>query len=158
MQYSSNSTTPIYEENILFEDNLFEYSVYNIEYFYHVQNSKESSIRNVLIQDNIIRHGGYGWGYYSRPNKNKGTNVSGGCATYNENFVYKNNIFDHSKSFLLRINGSGGFYPTFEGNTFAQKGDFRICIWDGKNYGMKKHGEEALNNVFKDLTGKLITY
>lgn len=149
MQYVGSKT----EQNILFENNLLEYSVYNIEYFL-----SGGTFKNILIQNNIVRHGGYGWGYYSRPNKNRGTNVSGGCATYNENFVYKNNIFDHSKSFLLSINGSGGFYPTFKGNTFAQKGGFRICIWDGKNYGMKKHGEEALNNVFKDLTGKLITY
>ena len=155
MQYSSNTTSPIYEENILFEDNLFEYSVYNIEYFYHVQNSKESSIRNVLIQDNIIRHGGYGWGYYSRSDKNKGTNVQGRGTDRVENFVFKNNIFDHSKSYLIESSLGEGTI-VFTGNTYAQLEKSRICQINDKNYGVKRYGKTAITDILGDKTGKLI--
>lgn len=150
MQYSGNLT----EENILFENNLLEYSFYNIEYF-----CPGGVYRNILIQNNIVRHASYGWGFYSRPDKNRGTNVSGGYADINENFVYKNNIFDHSKRFLLKIDTApDAFFPTFEGNTFAQKGGLRILRKDDQDYGMKKHGEAVLTDIFKDKTGKLIMY
>ena len=152
MQYAGN----LDEKNILFENNLLEYSVYNIEYFL---NNGTGKLIDVMIKDNIIRHGGYGWGYYSRSDKNKGTNVMGRGQNLAENFVFKNNIFDHSKSFLIEIQATEDQYlPKFEGNTYLQYTNARICMRQGKNFSVQRQGMGAITDGLGDATGKFVDY
>lgn len=144
------------EKNILFEDNLLEYSVYNIEYFL---NGGTGKMINVMIKDNIVRHGGYGWGYYSRPDKNKGCNIMGVGDNKTENFVVQNNIFDHSKSYLIGMSANDESHlPVFKGNTYLQYENARVCQKQNKNYGIERYGEAAVTEGVGDATGKLIKY
>ena len=149
----------IVEEDILFENNLLEYSVYNIEYFM----GREAGImKDVFIQGNILRYGGYGWGYHTRPDKNRGTNYQGrGLQNQTANFVVKNNIFDHSMSFLAEFSANKEkpeWLPTFTGNTYYQEEDNRIARVNDKNYGVKRYGEQGIIDAFGDTTGKLHIY
>ncbi len=151
MQYTP--AEGILEQNILFENNLLEYSNYNIEYF------NSGLTKNVLIQNNIIRYGGYGFGMHTRPDKNKGTNIEGRGTKLTENFVFKNNIIDHSKSFLVEGSAQDeANLPKFEGNKFMQLESSRVALWQGKNYGVKKYGEKAVTEILGDKTGTLHIY
>ncbi len=161
MQYiGGGSEENLIEENILFENNLLEYSVYNIEYFMSGKGSNPGIMRDVLIQDNVIRYGGYGFGMYTRPDKNRGTNIQGrGGLNATENFVFKNNVIDHSKSMLMELGASKEEYiPTFIGNTYYQEENNRIARINDKNYGVKRYGESAITDVLGDKTGKLVIY
>ncbi len=151
MQYTP--AEGILEQNILFEDNLLEYSNYNIEYF------NSGLTKNVLIKDNVIRYGGYGFGMHTRPDKNKGTNIEGRGTKLTENFVFKNNIIDHSKSFLVEGSGKDeANLPKFEGNKFMQLETSRVALWQGSNYGVKKYGLKAVTDILGDKTGTLYIY
>ena len=153
MQYTGSKV----ENNILFENNLLEYSVYNIEYF---MGGEEGIMKNVLIQNNVVRYGGYGWGYHTRADKNRGTNMQGrGKQNKTENFVFKNNIFDHSKSFLIEISAvDAKYYPKFIGNTYYQLNNSRVARIQDKDYGVKRYGAQTVTEFLGDTTGKLIIY
>ena len=145
------------EKNILFENNLLEYSVYNIEYF---MGGKDGVMKDVLIQGNIMRFGGYGWGYHTRPDKGRGTNFEGrGMQNRTENFVVKNNTFDLSQSFLREISAKeDAWLPTFTGNTYYQLDKTRVARIQDMDYGLKRYGEEIITQFLGDKTGKLVVY
>ena len=149
----------IVEENIVFENNLLEYSVYNIEYF---MGRAEGVMKDVLIQGNIMRYGGYGWGYHTRPDKNHGANYQGrGLQNHAENFIVKNNILDHSKSMLAEVGANKEkpeWLPTFIGNKYYQLEDSRIARVNDHNYGVKRYGAQGLIDGLGDTTGTLYIY
>ncbi len=158
-QLTSTQENNYYQKNILFENNLLEYNNYNIEYFLQVSNRTDSKMENVLIQDNILRYGGFGWGFYSRPDREYGTNVMSFPITKIENFVYKNNIFDRGSCLLIMlIADKNGKFPEFIGNTYAQTKNKAICEKQGKRYNLQKDGTMIIPDIIGDKTGKIIEY
>ena len=117
-------------------------------------------MKDVLIQGNITRFGGYGWGYHTRPDKGRGTNYEGrGERNKTENFVVKNNIFDHSKSFLIEMSAKeDAWLPTFIGNKYYQIESSRIARVQDTDYGYKRYGDAIITEHIGDTTGKLVLY
>ncbi len=159
MQLQGETTETWSHQNILFENNLLELNNYNIEYFLNLARDSGSKIKNVAIKDNIIRDGGFGWGYYSRYDRNYGTNVMGVGVNVAENFVYTNNIFDNAKSMLLAISAyDAKHFPTFKGNTYALHKDTRVLKYHGVPFTNKDFGKEADIDILGDKTAKVIFY
>ncbi|MBO5725821.1 MAG: right-handed parallel beta-helix repeat-containing protein, partial [Clostridia bacterium] len=159
MQFQGATEKTIIEQNILFDGNLLELNNYNIEYFLSPEPNGDSTFKNVSIKNNIVRGGGYGWGFYSRPDREYGCNVMGGGYNTSKNFVYTNNIFDHAKCHMLTISaGNAAWLPVFTGNTYAQYRDLKSFEYVGGKYYVSTQGNEVYTERLGDKTAKIILY
>ncbi len=156
MQHIDSGDNFVKEHNILFENNLFELNNYNIEYFV----TGESTYKNVAIKNNIIRAGGYGWGFYSRGDRDYGTNIMGGGTNFSENFVYTNNIFEHAKTLMMTVGGrTVNDVPKFVGNTFAMYYNIdRAFEYREEKHYFNRHGRDIFKTVIGDKTANVIFY
>lgn len=126
-QYSSDgNVTGKWMNNISFEDNLIERSVYAIEYWLSVNADyvELSGFRNYVIRGNIMRTAGeYGWGY-QRFNKETPAIIQTGNSATNHavNFKIEGNIIDRGKPQLLRIkSGKPEWLPECRDNVYLQE-------------------------------------
>lgn len=166
MQYESDSTKELHEENIKFTNNLLEYNYYSIEYFFTCNKNAKSSIRNVDVSGNVIRWSGYGWGEWSRSDRGNAAAVQGrDNAMRTENFVFKNNIFDLSYasknkvSNLIRVTGvDSSELPTFVGNTYAQIPDELVVTSMSDKASIKADGAAGVLALLGDSSGKVVSY
>ncbi|MBO5725862.1 MAG: hypothetical protein J6S00_02220, partial [Clostridia bacterium] len=156
MQHIDSGDNFVKEHNILFENNLLELNNYNIEYFI----TGESTYKNVAIKNNIIRAGGYGWGFYSRGDREYGTNIMGGGTNISENFVYTNNIFEHAKSLMMTVGGKTvDDVPKFVGNTFAMYFTIeRAFEYREEKHYFYRHGRDIFKTVIGDEKANVIFY
>ncbi|MBO5725861.1 MAG: hypothetical protein J6S00_02215 [Clostridia bacterium] len=156
MQHIDSGDNFVKEHNILFENNLLELNNYNIEYFV----TGESTYKNVAIKNNVIRGGGYGWGFYSRGDREYGTNIMGGGTNFSENFVYTNNVFEHAKSLMITVGGrTVDDVPKFVGNTFAMYYNIeRAFEYREKKLYFNKHGKDIFKTVIGDEKANVIFY
>ena len=122
----TNQGKPCYHKNITVQDNLMEYSPYNIE-VWTAQEIGKGGMTDCAVKNNILRFAGYGFGTLNRIGSN--TSVIGNISFYDyvipcKNVVISGNIFDCSYRYLVSIaypNDTEGRGPTITGNTWNQK-------------------------------------
>ncbi len=151
-QFSTSETGNCFMEGVYYTNNVLEDSIYNIEYFLGLNDSKPDLIKlmkDIVFDGNICRRAGYGWGV-QRPDANQPSNIrAGGSHNLASDYVIRNNVFDRTVDFAkeesrissadsnLRINT--GFLqcsiPYLENNIHVQSpgriileyGNSRIC-------------------------------
>lgn len=146
-----NPDGPIIMQNMTYKENLIEYCCSSIEYFLAQSDSDKAMYKNFLVEGNIMRYAGYGFGK-QRTNKTNVYHIAGFTGTnVSENFVIKNNIFDHSKYNIADCRASAESYmPKMSGNTYIQTAGSLFGIWyDTNKRIMYKKGqiEEFIKSI-----------
>ena len=106
-QLSAGGTQDCKQKNVAYTNNLFEYCIYNYEYFL----GKPSAIecvrfqQNILVKGNIMRYAGFGFGT-QRPESDTyfpAAHIKGWDHDNNldENYVIEDNIFDRSRNMIF---------------------------------------------------------
>ncbi len=126
-QYSAVGTNDVIMENTVYNENLFEFCVYNIEYFLG-KAASESAVRymkHTVISNNILRYAGFGFGE-QRPDKGSAAHIKGwDHFNKSSDFVIENNIFDRSRHMTLHtVAFDAKWVPEFRNNTYIQHRDF----------------------------------
>ncbi len=134
-QYAAD-TGDLRMDNIEYTNNVIEDCIWSIEYWL-CESEDGTAVRegeNFLIENNILRRAGYGFGL-TRPNGNESTHIhTGGYRQKYKpgTFVIRNNIFDRSSAYLLRVTAEYPLWlPDFEGNTYIQMLDGILGYYDG---------------------------
>ncbi len=143
-QQKGKAGQDMFFDNIVFDGNLIEKCVYNIEYFGRQYNGNNDVIANTTLSNNILRLSGYGWGS-QRPDKG-GTAGIKGWDTKNiaSNFVIRDNIIDRGVDHLIHISSyawdiekqsltkkTPQYLPSMINNTFIQTEGSNFGIWNG---------------------------
>ena len=120
--------------NVLYKDNVMEYSVYSIEYFIgNVPADNVSHYDNVVYDGNLMWYAGEGLGS-QRPDETQCSHIKGwGHHNPVKNFVIKNNALVYSTSMLIHtsyrnINDNGEIGVKLENNVLIGK--------EGQKFGM----------------------
>ncbi len=115
-----------WQKNITVQNNLMEYSVYNIE-VWTVKEVGKGGLVNCTYKDNILRFAGFGFGTWRRIGSN--SSVVGNISFYDyivpcENTIITGNLLDTSFRYLTSIafpNDTKGRGPTITGNRWHQQ-------------------------------------
>ena len=143
-QQKGSSNTDMFFDKIVFDGNLIEKCVYNIEYFGRQYNGNKDVIANTTISNNILRLAGYGWGN-QRPDKGGTAGIKGwDTKNISSNFVIRDNIIDRGLNHLIHISSFGWdiekqkltnktpqYLPTMINNKFIQTEGQNFGIWNG---------------------------
>lgn len=168
-QQKGNAGQDMIFNNIVFDGNLIERCVYNIEYFGRQHNGNNDVIANTAISNNILRFSGYGWGN-QRPDKGATAGIKGwDTKNISSNFVIENNIIDRGVDFLVHIgsyawditnqkltNATPQYLPTMSGNIYIQNKDGFFGRWNGNKikfnnelpYNLIINGCENTNDLY----------
>ena len=137
LTHQSSNNAGFYVDNVTFRNNLVEYCVYNIEYFFHTE---KGGYRNHLYEGNVLRFAGYGFGieYRLGGSDEVVASINGWRGTLPcQNFVIRNNVLDTSYRYLLVAPyNDGAKGPTVTGNTWIQQADTYSAaglMWDSDN-------------------------
>jgi len=156
-------------DKIVFDGNLIEKCVYNIEYFSRQYNGNKDIIANTTISNNILRLSGYGWGN-QRPDKGGTANIKGwDTKNISSNFVIRDNIIDRGLNHLVHISSfawdiekqrlttkTPQYLPSMINNTFIQSEGGAFGIWNGNSirfddklpYNLIINGCENTNELY----------
>ena len=109
---------------MLYEKNLIENCVYNIEYFLGKAASPTATryMSNIVMRDNILRFAGYGWGA-QRPDKGPDAHIKGWDHQniLRGEMLIENNIMQCSKHMMIHTGvEQKAHLATLRGNTFIQ--------------------------------------
>ena len=120
-QLSRNQTMACVMENVTYRDNLIENCTWSFEWFLYQISGVDRMMRNILIEKNICRNAGYGWGAQRPDTDNPARHIKTWKADNpSENFVIKNNIFEHSLSEMFQIHAlQDEWLPVFESNNIC---------------------------------------
>ncbi len=143
-QQKGNGGTDMFFNNIVFDGNLIEKCIYNIEYFGRQYNGNNDVIANTTISNNILRLSGYGWGI-QRPDKGGSANIKGwDTKNISSNFVIRDNIIDRGLNHLVHIssfawdiekqtltNKTPQYLPSMINNIYIQSEGGAFGIWNG---------------------------
>lgn len=127
--------------NMIFQDNLVEYTSMNVEFWADTNytTSGNGIMTDITISDNILRFAGYGWSAAQRSTRVSQAFLLGWERTYDSgtvrNFNISNNIFDCANCYFVRTEAS---YLTYSGNTYYQKANF------GTTYTKARYGGSYL--------------
>ncbi len=130
MKGTSGSTCTF--NNIVFEDNLIEKCIYNIEYFLRQEDNDGDYIANTTLRNNILLSAGYGWGV-QRPERGGSAAIKGwDSENKSSNFVIENNIIDRGLEMLIHIGSTAGskYLPIMRNNTYIQTKGGRLGRWN----------------------------
>ncbi len=141
------------EDNMVFDSNLIEYCVMNIEIFTAGEAGANKIVgvgTNCRFTNNILRFAGFGWGVHNRigSSDTATANISfykgNGSGIYGaENFIVENNILDTSYFSLISVgfpNDPNGQGPTIRNNTYVQRvTEKSIGVWIKKSYTDQKY-------------------
>lgn len=168
-QKGNGGNKAMFFNNIVFDGNLIERCVYNIEYFGRQYDGNDDVIANTTISNNILRFSGEGWGI-QRPDKG-GTACIKGWDTKNisSNFVIRNNIMDRGVDNLVHIGSyawdiaaqklttkTPQYLPSMIDNVYIQYDGGIIGHWNGTAikfdeklpYSMIINGLENTNELY----------
>ena len=168
-QQKGNGGTDMFFDKIVFDGNLIEKCVYNIEYFSRQYNGNKDIIANTTISNNILRLSGYGWGN-QRPDKGGTANIKGwDTKNISSNFVIRDNIIDRGLNHLVHISSfawdiekqrlttkTPQYLPSMINNTFIQSEGGAFGIWNGNSirfddklpYNLIINGCENTNELY----------
>lgn len=144
-------------DNVTYSNNLIEYCIYGIEYFLNVGDTgnEKREGKNILMENNIIRYTGEGFGK-QRPDGMIEGAIKGGSPNKFDNFVIRNNVFDRSTWFLVKINAEQDKYlPRMEGNTYIQYNKGIVANFGtgrGVDYDMNYLTDYYISEILKDKT------
>lgn len=110
------------------------------------------------MENNIIRYTGMGFGKQRPDGKVEGA-IKGGSPNRFDNFVVRNNIFDRSTWFLIKMNAEQEKYlPKMEGNTYVQYDKGIVANFGtgrGIDYNMNYLTDYYVSEILGDKTAKI---
>ncbi len=106
-QFGGYSEGNCHQHDVVYRDNLMEFCFWFIEFYDGEREGTERSVKNVYMSGNFCRFGGYGWGCKGREGGSPMFCGSRMCEDV-ENFVAENNIFSHTKGYLVRLTEDPG--------------------------------------------------
>ncbi len=145
-QYRTTGDTDYsYCENIKFNNNVFEYCNYSIEYFLSSGSEDVSYIKDFEIKNNLCWYVGQGL-CEQRPDKKESAHIKswGGHDNYIKgNFEISNNLFAYAANVLVETRSKNGVPAVYNNNVFVQTDKGKVGS-NGSIVGERISADEVL--------------